>query len=541
MLDTSHANKDTPRKIRCAVYTRKSTEEGLEQHFNSLHAQREACEAYIASQKHEGWVLLPQAYDDGGVSGGTLERPGVQQLLADVDAGLVDQTVVYKVDRLTRSLTDFSKLVERLDTAGASFVSVTQSFNTATSMGRLTLNMLLSFAQFEREVTAERIRDKIAASKAKGLWMGGAVPYGFSPNGRSLDIREDEAANVRWIFEQVAGGASMVDLADQCAARGIKTRFRKQGKSKGSDKDKGSSKGKMTSGLPFSRGHLYQLISNPIYIGKIRHKGKIHEGQHEAIIDQELWDRVQAILTERCNGKRKALAYRASTAPLLGKLFDAVGQTFVVSHSRKQGRRHEYYVSRPGPETNAAPLMRYRTKMLEQTIGAVVYPIVERALIGTARANLLEAIRPDDAKTWATMLERIELQPGKMKVVFTEELRIQTPQEFAFTQRRQNKEMRIILDGADQPLDTTLLSNLATGRALYKLIKNGKTTAEAAEHFGLDQRWAGRLLQMAFLNPHIIERAATGALPPSINTASFVDKTWPVGFKAQAKLLDLIA
>ena len=209
------------RKIRCAVYTRKSTEEGLEQDFNSLHAQREACEAYIASQKHEGWVLLPQAYDDGGISGGHLDRPGVQQLLADVDAGLVDQIVVYKVDRLTRSLTDFSKLVERLDAAGASFVSVTQSFNTATSMGRLTLNMPLSFAQFEREVTAERIRDKIASSKAKGMWMGGTVPFGYDKDGRTLKIRQDEAKTVRLLFNLYAEGMTVPALADYCAEKGI--------------------------------------------------------------------------------------------------------------------------------------------------------------------------------------------------------------------------------------------------------------------------------------------------------------------------------
>ena len=187
-------------RVRCAIYTRKSSEEGLEQEFNSLHAQREACAAYVASQKHEGWTLLPAAYDDGGLSGGTLERPALRRLLEDVVAGRVDQIVVYKIDRLTRSLADFAKLVERLDGAGASFVSVTQSFNTATSMGRLTLNVLLSFAQFEREVTAERIRDKIAASKAKGMWMGGLVPFGFASEGRMLRIREDEAAVVREIF-----------------------------------------------------------------------------------------------------------------------------------------------------------------------------------------------------------------------------------------------------------------------------------------------------------------------------------------------------
>jgi site-specific DNA recombinase len=273
-------------KQRCAIYTRKSSEEGLEQDFNSLHAQREACAAYVMSQASEGWSLIDDIYDDGGISGGTLERPGLKRLLADIAAGRIDIVVVYKVDRLTRSLLDFSKLVEAFDAAGTSFVSVTQSFNTTTSMGRLTLNMLLSFAQFEREVTAERIRDKIAASKARGMWMGGTPPLGYEPNGRTLAIVEDHAALVRDIYRRYLDIGNVRLLADTLAQANIlsPTRARKSGTTFG--------------GCKFTRGQIYAILSNPIYIGEIRHRGKIHAGQHPPLIERELWDKVQATLAE---------------------------------------------------------------------------------------------------------------------------------------------------------------------------------------------------------------------------------------------------
>ena len=247
-------------RVRCAIYTRKSSEDGLEQDFNSLDAQREACAAFIASQKAEGWVLLPEHYDDGGLSGGTLERPALRRLMGDLEAGKVDQIVVYKIDRLTRSLADFAKLVERLDAAGASFVSVTQSFNTATSMGRLTLNVLLSFAQFEREVTAERIRDKIAASKRRGLWMGGLVPFGYDADGRTLKIREDEAAVVRQLFELYRRLGAVRAVHAEALRLGFRSRVRML------------ASGRTVGGGSFSRGHIHQMLSNPLYAGRIRHK-----------------------------------------------------------------------------------------------------------------------------------------------------------------------------------------------------------------------------------------------------------------------------
>ena len=243
------------RRIRCAIYTRKSSEEGLEQDFNSLNAQREACEAYIASQKHEGWEVLRDHYNDGGISGGHLDRPALQRLMQAVDEKRVDQIVVYKIDRLTRSLTDFAKLVDRLDAAEASFVSVTQSFNTATSMGRLTLNMLLSFAQFEREVTSERIRDKIAASKRKGMWMGGHVPLGYRADGRTLKIVEAEAPTIRTLYDLYRKLGSVREVKDRAEALGFRSCRRAR------------SCGRVSGGMPFDRGHLHHILSNPVYAG----------------------------------------------------------------------------------------------------------------------------------------------------------------------------------------------------------------------------------------------------------------------------------
>ncbi|MEM7270183.1 MAG: recombinase family protein [Pseudomonadota bacterium] len=263
-------------KIRCAIYTRKSSEEGLEQEFNSLGAQHEACAAYVASQKHERWVLLRDRYDDGGISGGTLERAAVQRLLADIDAGKVDRVVVYKVDRLTRSLADFAKLVDRFDRAGASFVSVTQSFNTATSMGRLTLNVLLSFAQFEREVTAERIRDKIAASKKKGMWMGGGAPLGYDAKDRTLEVNEVEAETVRTIFDLYLRFGSIRQVITELDQMGVRTKHRAGLKRT----VKGSAR--------FGRGSLQHLLANPVYIGCVRHKEKTYEGAHKAIIGADI-------------------------------------------------------------------------------------------------------------------------------------------------------------------------------------------------------------------------------------------------------------
>ena len=327
-----HDRPKSSTTFRCAIYTRKSSDEGLEQEFNSLDAQREACEAYIVSQRHTGWIALPDMYDDGGLSGGTMERPALQRLLADIRAGKVQIIVVYKVDRLTRSLADFAKIVDVLDAHGASFVSVTQQFNTTTSMGRLTLNMLLSFAQFEREIAGERIRDKIAASKRKGMWMGGNVPLGYDVKDRKLIVNAREAESVRAIFQRYAELGSVSLLKAELDRLGVVSKRR------------AGAGGCLAGGKPFSRGALYLLLQNRIYRGEITHKDVAYPGQHDAIIDVELWRIVQDRLAT--NRRERRLAAGAEAPSLLaGLIFDADGARMTPTHAVKGKKRYRYYVS----------------------------------------------------------------------------------------------------------------------------------------------------------------------------------------------------
>lgn len=355
-------------KCRCAVYTRKSTEEGLEQEFNSLDAQREACEAYVVSQRSEGWVLVRDRYDDGGWSGANLERPALKRLLADIEAGLVDIVVVYKIDRLSRSLMDFTKLVEVFDRTNVTFVSITQSFNTTTSMGRLMLNVLLSFAQFEREVIGERIRDKFAASRKKGMWMGGYPPLGYDIKDRKLVVNEAEAEIVRRIFEQFCEIRSATHLARQFVAEGALTKTKRL----------------------FDKGMLYRVLHNRVYLGEAVHKGTSYPGMHKALIDKDLWDKVHAILAEnpRIRGNRA----RAQTPALLkGLIFGPAGKAMTPSHTRKKGRLYRYYVSvdvlKRGPE--ACPVRRVPAGEVE---AAVIDQI--RTLVRTPEVIV---------KTWRTL------------------------------------------------------------------------------------------------------------------------------------------
>ena len=319
-------------QLRCAIYTRKSTEEGLEHEFNSLDAQREACEAYIVSQRHEGWLLVPDRYDDGGFSGGTMERPGLQRLMAEVRAGKVDVIVVYKVDRLTRALSDFAKIVDTLDEAEASFVSITQAFNTTTSMGRLTLNVLLSFAQFEREVISERVRDKIAASKAKGMWMGGTVPLGYDVVERKLIVNKAEAASVRYIFQRYLDVGSVPALMNDLAATGVVT------------KRQNMRDGSIRGGIPFGRGPLYHFLKNRIYRGDIPHRDKFYPGEHDAIVDAELFDAAQALLATNIGDRQSGKRCRYPSL-LSGMMRDSDDRPMSPSHSIKAGKRYRYYVS----------------------------------------------------------------------------------------------------------------------------------------------------------------------------------------------------
>ena len=319
--------------LRCAIYTRKSSEEGLEQDFNSLDAQREACAAYIASQKHEGWTELPARYDDGGFSGGNIERPGLARLLDDIRAKRVDVIVVYKVDRLTRSLADFAKIVEVLDAQGVSFVAVTQQFNTTTSMGRLTLNVLLSFAQFEREIAGERIRDKIKASRQKGMWMGGSVPLGYEVKNRALVVNETEAKKVRLIFKRYGELGSVHAVADELDRRNIRSHRRV------------TQDGRTIGGRPITRGNLYLILQNPIYLGMVVHKGATYPGLHQPIIDREAWDRVQEQLAKNRVDHRKQMRARIPSI-LTGLVFDSAGERLTPSHSNRGGLRYRYYISK---------------------------------------------------------------------------------------------------------------------------------------------------------------------------------------------------
>jgi site-specific DNA recombinase len=359
--------KPVIRKLRCAVYTRKSSEEGLEQEFNSLDAQREACEAYIASQKAEGWVLVPDRYDDGGISGATLERPALKRLLADIEAQRVDVVVVYKIDRLSRALMDFSKLVEVFDRNNVTFVSITQSFNTTTSMGRLTLNILLSFAQFEREVIGERIRDKFAASRKRGMWMGGFVPLGYDVKDRKLVVNEAEAATLRMIFERFIKIGSATTLVRLLRAEGM------TGK-----------RGKLV-----DKGYLYKLLNNRVYLGEAVHKGTAYAGEHQAIVDRALWDRVHDIL--RQSPRARTMRTRAQTPALLkGLIFGPTGGAMSPTHTRRGGRFYRYYVSQSvlkhGPGScpvGRVPAAEIEAAVVDQLRGLLRAPEI---VVGTWRA-----------------------------------------------------------------------------------------------------------------------------------------------------------
>ena len=340
--------KANARKLRCAIYTRKSSEEGLEMEFNSLDAQRDACSAYIASQRSEGWVELAEHYDDGGISGATLERPGLKHLLADIEERRVDVVVVYKIDRLSRALMDFAKLIDVFDRNNVTFVSVTQAFNTTTSMGRLTLNILLSFAQFEREVIGERIRDKFAASRKRGMWMGGYVPLGYAVTDRKLVIDEPEAAIVRMIFERFVEVGSATAVARALAGEGVRTR-----------------KGRL-----IDKGFLYKLLNNRVYVGDAVHKGTAYRGEHDAIITQAMWDKVHAILKE--SPRTRAANTRAQIPALLkGLIFGPTGCAMTPTHTRKGDKLYRYYVSQTVLKrgADACPVGRVPAAEIE---GAVV-------------------------------------------------------------------------------------------------------------------------------------------------------------------------
>ncbi len=556
---------DTPIR-RCAIYTRKSTEEGLEQDFNSLHAQREACEAFIKSQAGEGWRLIKTAYDDGGFSGGTMERPALQRLMSDIRQGLVDVVVVYKVDRLTRSLADFAKMVELFDAQRVSFVAVTQQFNTTTSMGRLTLNVLLSFAQFEREVIGERIRDKIAASKRKGMWVGGGLPMGYEVHDRKLVVHQRQAQTVRQIFERYLELGSVRVLKRDLDQRGIVSGI------------KVSRNGKQRGGKPFSRGALYHLLSNPIYLGEIRHKNERHPGQHEAIVSRELWERVQERLRTRAVRQGEGRKTEAPRRPLAGKLFDEKGEPLYVQGAAKGHRRYRYYVSRKlvrsGPK-DAEHGWRLSAPEVERSVSAAARQILaDRDAIAQAveesgsDAHRLPAVlksaqawserlrtKREAAAALADLIERTDLSRDGIRVTLkvpippAEEqkgaprLHIVLTKFVPMQMKRRGVEMRMVLEGdatAAARVDLPLLKAVARARRWSQDLIAGRvqSVSEIARREELDRRSVHRLLRLGFLSPRIVEAIAEGRQPPGLTVIGLSRRVdLPLLWRAQEQVL----
>ena len=499
-------------KKRCAIYTRKSTEEGLEQDFNSLDAQREACAAYILSQAAEGWEQVDEHYDDGGWSGGKIERPALTQLLADVEAGRVDIIVVYKVDRLTRSLADFAKIVDILDAKEASFVSVTQAFNTTNSMGRLTLNVLLSFAQFEREVTGERIRDKIAASKKKGMWMGGPVPIGYRLKDRQLLVKPDEADIVRMIFDRYCAVRSIGQLADELAEIGVRTKLRTH------------KSGKTVGGIAFTKGPLANLLKNPIYTGKVRHKDKVYDGQHEAIIEQALWDEVQAIFI--ANGQDLKLGKKANNPSLLtGRLTDPDGRPMTPVHTSKGSKRYRYYVTRTTSADNDVDQWRVAVGELDRAAVRLVGQWFRISVTDMQGADVQtrQASASEYPALTVTEQRKILIDEGLHFALSDEDISITGPahiqtQCVSLPARlvKQGHERKLALppDGKSvaEP-NPILLKLLAQARAAQRMVLKG-TDETSVAHYGKRHLW--QLLRISWLAPDIVSAIVDGNQPPSL-------------------------
>lgn len=537
--------------LRCAIYTRKSSEEGLEQEFNSLHAQREACAAYIASQRHEGWQAVKAHYDDGGFSGGNMERPALKQLLEDIEAGKVNVVIVYKVDRLTRSLTDFAKIIERFDKNRVSFVSVTQQFNTTSSMGRLTLNVLLSFAQFEREVTGERIRDKIAASKKKGMWMGGFVPLGYDLENRKLLINAKEAQTVQYIYRRYLEFGCVRLLKEDLDRQGIHSKVRKQ-------------KG----GCSFSRGILYKILSNPIYIGQIRHKGICHLGQHEAIIDKELWEQVQQHVKSN-SVEHKTRSRNTVPCPLTNKLFDVSGERLVSSHANKKGRRYRYYISlslRADPKVASPTGWRLPAQEIERVITHAASEIIRDDITITAALqesgiaahqipSVLDAamkIQPDSASIIDRFIQRVELRQDGIRLTLSlvslvpemDSNAVTIVRDIPMQMKRRGAEMRLVIGGSGpNRVDQTLLKTIARAHKWFNDLVSGRVhnMSEIASQEGINRSYVSRVMTLAFLAPGITESIIAGRQPADLSVEKLTRQVnLPLGWVQQHQLLGFV-
>jgi DNA invertase Pin-like site-specific DNA recombinase len=515
------------RRLRCAIYTRKSSDEGLDQAFNSLDAQREAGEAYIKSQASEGWRTVATRYDDGGYSGGTMERPALQRLLADVDAGLIDVIVVYKIDRLTRSLADFARIVERFDARSVSFVSVTQAFNTTSSMGRLTLNVLLSFAQFEREVTGERIRDKIAASKAKGLWMGGVPPLGYdlpAPGSRTLQVNEAEAAQVRRIFSRYLDLGSVHRLQQELAEAGIVSKRRT------------TMQGKQVGGVVLSRGALFHMLKNRLYLGEIPHKDRCYPGEHAAIIEPALFDAVQAKLATSRRASRHEP--RVAGALLTGRIIDATGEVMSPAFSYGRGGRvYRYYVSASLQQGQGARddgvLQRIAARTIEEHVTATLTrllpnhpdPLGELRRVQVSHQQLLLTLPAATTRLAEPGLTRGEAilpsSDGSAAIVVPVHLHT----------RAAVAQVVAGIPGEARP-DPVLIAALR--KAHRMLIWSGALPSlEAAPASAYNRK----VMRLALLAPDIQQRILTGRQSPRFNLAFFISREIPLNWDAQRRLL----
>jgi site-specific DNA recombinase len=524
--------KKTTKPVRCAIYTRVSTDQGLEQDFNSLDAQYDASQAYIRSQAHAGWTLLRAKYDDGGFSGGNTDRPALQRLLADVRAGKVDVIVVYKVDRLTRSLADFAKLVELFDAHGVSFVSVTQQFNTTTSIGRLTLNVLLSFAQFEREVTSERIRDKIAASKRKGLWVGGMAPLGYDAKNRRITVNEAEAESVRTIFRSYLRLGSLNLLMADLRQQGIvtKSRMLKTGKTIG--------------GIPFTRGPLAHLLRNRFYLGEVVFKGEILPGEQPAILDRDLFDAVQAKLSEQAtNHKATRLA---SEALLTGRIFDDHGHRMSPTYAKKKGIKYRYYIS--------AVLMQGQAEEAG-SVSRVPASDIEGAVTDAVRKHLGQPVTNNGAALIHDHLVRVEVHRECLIIELanpkaTDKKRKQRPERIKVPWRKvPMRRRREVLAPASTTAQTTrpirsenralLVASIAKGRHwLDELVTDPVANAESiAVREGCSVRKVNMRISLAFLAPDLVKAAIEGRLPYGMGVTRLCDL--PAEWSRQYRMLGL--
>jgi DNA invertase Pin-like site-specific DNA recombinase len=528
--------------IRCAVYTRKSSEEGLEQSFNSLDAQREACVAYVESQKHEGWSVVKERYDDGAYSGGTMERPALKRILSDVSAGKIETIIVYKVDRLTRSLSDFAKIIEVFDSHQVSFVSVTQQFNTTTSMGRLTLNVLLSFAQFERELTGERIRDKVAASKKKGMWMGGVVPLGYDRVERRLVVNGPDADTVREIFRQYMRLGCVQKLRDYLEKHRIYSKVRT------------SSTGHTSGGGVYSRGALYCLLNNRIYIGEIVHREQAYPGQHDPIISRKLWDQVAARLQAN-NQAHRTSTIQSTSSLLSGILWDHNGIRFTPTHAVKNGKRYRYYTSQAVIQNRGGQprVARYPAVELEGLVTSQIHRLLgsfEKDLTGNKKRPQVEMAlqsAKDLADKWpdlttfkqqefiraavrtVTLSQRnIWIEVDKVKIVRT--LLGTSPAEFPESENRKpavinltahfqpiwrGAELRICVpdnQSTTRRPDPALVKAIARARMWYVHLISGEASSvdELARRSGFKCRYVRKILQSAVLSPQIFEAILSG-------------------------------